>query len=295
MELGSAIAAAVIVVFLPQTAGADEAVREVYQREVYQRSLPYAGDPSGGGGGGEAGDPSGGGNGGDPSSGGSESGGGSGSSGGGASGGGGARGGGGGGGRPRGGRPATPGSGGGTPPPPPSYSSGGGSLDLSGMGALFQVFFWIIVVLVITFVIVVIARWVLGWQRDVEVAAGGAPTAPKVAGEAPLPAFLRGSTDYEELAAEGDYAGAVHALLLRTLRGLASKQAEPPPASFTSREFVAKVSIPEEARSGVADLVEAVEVSLFGGRPVQEPDYRRCLARYEHVDGVLAIVGRAAS
>jgi hypothetical protein len=84
--------------------------------------------------------------------------------------------------------------------------------------------------------------------------------------------------DAERLARAGRYGEAIHALLLETLAAL-SRAARLAP-SFTSREIVARVPLPPRAREALAGLVEAVEISRFGGAQAGEGEYRACLARF---------------
>jgi len=106
-----------------------------------------------------------------------------------------------------------------------------------------------------------------GRARDAEVAPEGGP--------APLQVPLEGP---ERLAAAGRYAEAIHALLLETLAAL-SRAARLAP-SFTSREILARVGLPDPAREALAGLVLAVEVSRFGGVPAAARDYEVCLDRF---------------
>jgi uncharacterized protein DUF4129 len=80
------------------------------------------------------------------------------------------------------------------------------------------------------------------------------------------------------LAAEGRYAEAIHALLLETLAAL-SRAARLAP-SLTSREIVEHVPLAPGARDALAGLVDAVEVSWFGGATPGEAEYGRCLDRF---------------
>jgi hypothetical protein len=123
-------------------------------------------------------------------------------------------------------------------------------------------------------VVVVAVGWVarrlgLG-ARDVGLAAAS-PAAPA----APAPLRVDGA---EALAAEGRFAEAIHALLLDTLEAL-SRAARLAP-SLTSREIVARVRLAPRARDALAGLVDAVEITWFGGAVPSEADYRRCLERF---------------
>jgi hypothetical protein len=53
------------------------------------------------------------------------------------------------------------------------------------------------------------------------------------------------------------------------------------PDAYTSREILAQVRLPDDARAALAELVIAVEVSWFGDDEPGETDYQRCLHRFE--------------
>lgn len=81
------------------------------------------------------------------------------------------------------------------------------------------------------------------------------------------------------LAAAGRFAEAIHALLLETLAALSRASRLAP--SLTSREILARVTLPARAREALGALVLAVEISRFGGTEAGEADYRACLDRFE--------------
>ena len=92
-----------------------------------------------------------------------------------------------------------------------------------------------------------------------------------------LPASLARA---RQLAAEGRYEEAVHMLLegaLGYLHALANFSLEP---AFTSREVLARAPLTSETRFAFKDLVMTVEVSLFGGLPVDDGDFGRCEASF---------------
>ncbi|HET6440545.1 MAG TPA: DUF4129 domain-containing protein [Anaeromyxobacter sp.] len=107
---------------------------------------------------------------------------------------------------------------------------------------------------------------------------------PEPAGPQALLVPLEGA---ETLAAAGRYADAIHTLLLETLSAL-SRAARLAP-SLTSREIVAQVPLPEDAGEALTGLVEAVEISRFGGMEPGPDDYRHCLG---HFRAFLASLGR---
>ena len=77
----------------------------------------------------------------------------------------------------------------------------------------------------------------------------------------------------DALAGQGWYAGAIHALLVGVLRGLADARRWPPAA--TPREIAATHMPTEDLRM----LVLAAEMAHFAGRPASEADYLTCRAR----------------
>lgn len=96
-------------------------------------------------------------------------------------------------------------------------------------------------------------------------------------------------TDLERLAAQGRFAEAVHAMLLRTFESIGAQRALP--SALTSREVLARAGLSDGAHGALRELVLAVECTLFGGQEATAEDYRRCVASYERVlsaDGVEA-------
>jgi hypothetical protein len=88
------------------------------------------------------------------------------------------------------------------------------------------------------------------------------------------------SLDAERLAAEGRFAEAIHALLLRGLAKSASAAARP---ALTSREVLRDLRLPGEARQALEALVRSVEWAHFGGRPVGAAEYEASLAEYRRL------------
>lgn len=73
--------------------------------------------------------------------------------------------------------------------------------------------------------------------------------------------------DPEALAKEGRFAEAAHALLLRAIERVAASR----PRSLTAREVLASAT--PALRPALAPLVDAVERSRFGGRPLDGEKY----------------------
>lgn len=86
--------------------------------------------------------------------------------------------------------------------------------------------------------------------------------------------------DADELAARGEYAEAIHTLLLRTLHELARSAMVRVERSHTSREILARVPLLADARTALANLITAVELTHFGDEPAGAADYARCREQF---------------
>ena len=86
--------------------------------------------------------------------------------------------------------------------------------------------------------------------------------------------------DADELARRGEFAEAIHTLLLRTLQELARSAAVRVAPATTSREILARVPLLADARDALAGLITAVEITHFGDEPANAADYERCRQQF---------------
>jgi uncharacterized protein DUF4129 len=86
--------------------------------------------------------------------------------------------------------------------------------------------------------------------------------------------------DADELARRGEFAEAIHTLLLRTLQELVRSAAVRVAPATTSREILARVPLLADARSALAGLITAVEITHFGDEPANAGDYDRCRQQF---------------
>lgn len=86
--------------------------------------------------------------------------------------------------------------------------------------------------------------------------------------------------DADELARRGLYAEAIHTLLLRTLQELVRGAAVRVAPAMTSREILARVPLLADARTALAGLITAVEITHFGDEPANAADYERCRQQF---------------
>ncbi len=152
----------------------------------------------------------------------------------------------------------------------------GDSSRSSGSGGAGAALFWVVLcVLAAIFVAWLVSEW-KGRGRG-----GDRSTARAYQPPSPTPAMPTIPLDeVDRLAAAGRYGEAIHLLLLRTITGLTGSSASLAP-SLTSREILAHVPFRPGARDELAGLVDAVEVSLFGGRAVAPSEYLDCRARFD--------------
>jgi len=87
-------------------------------------------------------------------------------------------------------------------------------------------------------------------------------------------------SEADALADQGLYAEAVHHLLFRSVEDLARRRPRLVRPALTSRELAAAEAVPSTARELFARIAGLVERSLFGGRPVGEPDWTEARAAY---------------
>jgi hypothetical protein len=86
--------------------------------------------------------------------------------------------------------------------------------------------------------------------------------------------------DADALAREGRYAEAVHLLLYRSVDDIAARRPGLVAPAITSRDLAASRDLPGVARGAFSQIARAVEVSLFGGRPVDSQAWEECRAAY---------------
>ena len=97
-------------------------------------------------------------------------------------------------------------------------------------------------------------------------------------------------SEADRLARQGAFGEALHLLLLYCLNEMRRRFGLGLPPSLTSREILGLSVLPEIRRTGLSVIVSAVEISHFGGRPVDETTYRLCRQRCEDV-----VLGGAAA
>lgn len=183
-----------------------------------------------------------------------------------------------------------------SPGAPRISSRQGQAQEPPSFGSIAQILLWVLIAVLA----LVLAMWVVqrfwGYGGDPRVEADGQID---TAGALHLAAAVRPLGDAEVLAREGRFDAAIHTLLLRTLQELSRGLPTGVPRSFTSREILAQVSMPEAARAALTELVGAVELCHFGDRELGRADYEHCRGCFErfaqaYLSGARAPQGPAA-
>ena len=82
--------------------------------------------------------------------------------------------------------------------------------------------------------------------------------------------------DADRLAAEGRHLDAARLLLACGLDAIAKRYPGLLRPTTTSRDLAREPALPSGLRTGFAQVARAVEVGLFGGRPIGPQDYAEC-------------------
>jgi len=137
-------------------------------------------------------------------------------------------------------------------------------------GAFVDFLMWVLTAAVIVVMVVwvfneLIGRREVGWTGEVAIEKDAGP-------ERRGPSLALA----EQLAADGRFDEAIHAMLLISIEHLGPELPTAPSASKTSRELLRILPLSRRQRDAFGELVRAVELSLFGGRQVGADDYARC-------------------
>jgi len=139
----------------------------------------------------------------------------------------------------------------------------------------------VVVVLVVVALRLLSGEWTLSRR-------GAEPPAP----EQQTPGTARREQLQERLqsadreAVSGDWASAIHILLLTSIELLRRRVGQDVPDAMTSRELVGEARLPDGSRDDFAALVAAAEVCHFGGRAADRSLYERCRTHYERLWGM---------
>jgi hypothetical protein len=139
--------------------------------------------------------------------------------------------------------------------------------------------FWIGVAIGAAFILFLIGQRLFAVKRGLVMGGlklpGGAPP------WRPAPEQARALLEEaDRLAAQGRFVEAAHLILLRSIQDIQARRPRAVAVSLTSRDIARLEALPPPARSLFAGIAEAVEISLFGGRPLDGEGYARCREAY---------------
>ena len=98
----------------------------------------------------------------------------------------------------------------------------------------------------------------------------------EVSSEAVSTRMGKAQLEADDFARNGDFAEAMHVLLLQSISELRRRLAVPISISLTSREILYKTPLLPEGRSAFSDIIGRVEISYFGTHLPSEEDYLAC-------------------
>jgi hypothetical protein len=117
-----------------------------------------------------------------------------------------------------------------------------------------------------------------GWERP-------APTTGEAAAGSDADADALAAAD--RMSRDGNFVGAMHALLLHSLAEIRRQLGVQFADSLTSREILRAARISATGRTSLREIVTAVEWSYFGAYPAAAADYAACRRHFETLQHAL--------
>jgi hypothetical protein len=172
------------------------------------------------------------------------------------------------------------------PPQPPDWLikllkplSDAMGAGLKALGPVAPYVFWTGVALGAAFILFLIGQRLFAVRRGLVM--GGLKLTGGAEPWRPAPEQARALLEEaDRLAAEGRFVEAAHLILLRSIQDIQARRPRAVAISLTSRDIAQLEALPPPARTLFAGIAEAVEISLFGGRPLDRVGYARCRDAY---------------
>lgn len=163
------------------------------------------------------------------------------------------------------------------PEPPPAWLEALANL-IGASGS--RIFFWIILAIAVIALLAFIARraqdsdwsWLRRRKSNEAEAEAWRPE------EAPARALLQ---EADALAASGRYGEAAHLLLFRSIEDIDRRRPDLVRPALTSRDIADAPALPSGPKGAFGRIVLMVERSLFGGRTLEEHDWKACREAYQ--------------
>ena len=148
----------------------------------------------------------------------------------------------------------------------------------SRRAASFLLYFALALIIVILAVHLKLSPWSASRSRDLAPKRdGGASGAPGARSER----MGHAAAMADDMAAAGDFAGAMHLILIESVGELRRRLAVPIAASLTSREILERAPLSGEERAALARIVSGVEISYFGTYQPGAAEYAACRGSFE--------------
>ncbi|HEY5721030.1 MAG TPA: hypothetical protein VIT45_01780 [Allosphingosinicella sp.] len=163
------------------------------------------------------------------------------------------------------------------PQPPPAWLEA--LFNLIGASPA-RLVFWIVLAIAAALLVAFIVNrardgdwsWLLRRKAKEEEAEAWRPE------EAPARALLQ---EADSLAAAGRFDEAAHLLLFRSIEDIDRRRPDLVRPALTSRDIATAPTLPSGPKSAFGRIVQTVERSLFGGRTLEEHDWKACREAYQ--------------
>ncbi len=153
--------------------------------------------------------------------------------------------------------------------------------SLEFLGPLFQIIFYGLLALAVAYILYLILAAVIIAKRS-HVKADKIEDIPDIPVYQPDAETARVlMDDADSLAAQGNFAEAVHILLFRSIQDIEDKRPHHVKRSLTSREIAGLSILSPKARDVFSQIGQLVENSFFGGKPLGAKDYELSKAAYK--------------
>ena len=151
---------------------------------------------------------------------------------------------------------------------------------LASLRPFFEILFWWGVVVLAGLVLYFVIREIVRYRRRERAVVQRAPD--YASDWRPTPARARALlADADLLAAQGNYAEAVHLLLFRSIDDIDERRPSTLTPALTSRDIGGIAALPASARFAFARIAASVERSFFGRSDVSAEDFAECRRAYE--------------
>lgn len=97
----------------------------------------------------------------------------------------------------------------------------------------------------------------------------------------------KAQVEADVLAQQGDFAEAMHILLLQSIGELRRRLCVPISVSLTSREILRAIALSSEGRTVFADIIGRVEISYFGTHRPGADEYMACRRSFDALTDIL--------